>query len=67
MFVAVLVWGLALRVDAPQIYNGNDGALATNTAASWVRLVVVMGVATAVAAAALIRGFTAQRTTAAIA
>jgi hypothetical protein len=67
MFVAVLVWGLALRADAPQIFNGNDGVLATNTAASWMRLVVVMGVATIAAAAALIRGFTAQRTTAAVA
>jgi hypothetical protein len=67
MFAAVLVWGLALRADAPQIYNGNDGALATNTVVSWVALVVVMGVATVVAAAALIRGFTAQRTTVAVA
>ena len=67
MFVAVLVWGLALRADAPQIYNGNDGALATNTVVSWVALVVVMGVATAVAAASLFRSLTAQRTTVAVA
>jgi hypothetical protein len=65
MFVAVLVWGLAIRGDAPQIFNGNDGMLATNTADSWVRLVVVMGVSTAIAAVALLRGFTAGRAVAA--
>lgn len=57
MFGAVLAWGLSLRAYVPQMFNGNSGLLATNTAISWVGHVVVMGLATLVAAIALIRAY----------
>jgi hypothetical protein len=50
MFAATLVWGLSLLGSAPQMFYGDDGALATNTAISWGIVIVVMGVTTVIAA-----------------
>jgi hypothetical protein len=60
MLTATIVWGLSLRAQAPQFYNGNDGLLASNTAASWMGHVAVMTVATALSIAGLVRGFKAR-------
>ncbi|HLY32592.1 MAG TPA: hypothetical protein VKQ36_16340 [Ktedonobacterales bacterium] len=56
MFVSVVVWGLGLLANDPQMFNGGDGVLATNTAISWGVLIVVMGIATLVAIIGLVRG-----------
>jgi hypothetical protein len=61
MFLATLIWGLSLHADAPQLFNGNGGVAATSTALSWLGIVIVMGVATAVAAAAMVRGLRARQ------
>lgn len=57
MLGAVIAWGLSLRAYEPQMFNGNDGLLATNTVISWLSHIVVMGAATLVAAIALIRAY----------
>jgi hypothetical protein len=57
---SLLVWGLALRADVPSLFNGNDGLMATNTAANWLVHLVVMVVATAIALWAAARAFTTQ-------
>ncbi len=61
MFLATLIWGLSLRADVPQLFNGNGGVAATSAALSWLGIVIVMGVATAVAAAAMVRGLRARQ------
>jgi hypothetical protein len=61
MFLATLIWGLSLRADVPQLFNGDGGVAATSTALSWLGIVIVMGVATAVAAAAMVRGLRARQ------
>jgi hypothetical protein len=57
---SLLVWGLSLRVDAPSLFNGDDGLMASNTAANWLVLILLMGAATVVAVAATIRGWSAR-------
>jgi hypothetical protein len=57
---SLLVWGLGLRAYVPGLFNGNDGLVATNTAANWLVHLVVMGVATAVALGAVVRAFAAR-------
>jgi len=54
---ALVVWGLALQAGVPDLFNGGDGILATNTAANWLVHVVVMGLATIAAAWVAVRGF----------
>ena len=55
MLVAVLIWDIALRLDAPQFFNGNYGLLASSTLLSVALHSVVMAVATVIALAALLR------------
>jgi hypothetical protein len=50
MFAATVIWGLGLLASAPQVFYGNDGALASNTALSWGVVIAVMGIATVIAA-----------------
>jgi hypothetical protein len=57
---SLLVWGLSLRTDAPSLFNGDDGLMASNTGANWLVLVLLMGAATVVAMAATIRGWPAH-------
>ncbi len=56
MCVATIVWGLALRVNVPQLFNGDDGIVATSTALSWLVIVVVMVVATLAALVPIVFG-----------
>jgi hypothetical protein len=56
MCVADIVWGLALRAEAPHLFAGNGGVLATSTALSWLRDAGVMVIATVVAVIAVCRG-----------
>lgn len=62
MYMGVVVWGLGLRSDAPALFNGNGGIVATSTALSWLSHVVVMGIATAVAVISLVRGASGRTT-----
>ncbi len=61
MCVATIIWGLSLRSDVPQLFNGDDGLVATNTAVNWVIIVAVMAIATVVAVAGVVRSFGAPR------
>jgi hypothetical protein len=54
--LAVAVWGIGLRADAPALFAGNGGMLATSTAWSWVGIMAMMAASTAIAAWALLRG-----------
>jgi hypothetical protein len=54
---SLLVWGLSLRADVPSLFNGEDGLMASNTAANWLVQLAIMGGATAIALWATIRGF----------
>src|SRR5262249_53895883 len=56
MCAATIAWGLALQADKPQLFNGEDGIVATSTALSWLVIAVVMMLATLAALTALFRG-----------
>jgi hypothetical protein len=56
MVGATLVWGLAARAANPTLFTEDDGLLASNTTVSWLLILALMALATAVAIAALIRG-----------
>ena len=56
---SLLVWGLSLRADVPSLFNGEDGLMASNTAANWLAQLAIMGGATAMALWATIRAFAA--------
>src|SRR5690242_21426970 len=46
---SLLIWGLSLRADVPGLFNGEDGLMASNTAANWLAQLAIMGGATAMA------------------
>ncbi len=54
--IGILVWGLSLRSAAPDLYALNGGALRSYAYFTWLRVVVVMGLATLAALAAVWRG-----------
>jgi hypothetical protein len=59
---ATFVWGLALWAQAPALFAGNEGILATSTVATWLVILAVMGGSTSAAVAAVVRGLRAGRT-----
>ena len=64
MFVVLVgsaVWGIALRAQAPTLFADDDGILSTPTYATWLAIIAVMFVSTAVALAATVRGLRARR------
>lgn len=54
--IGIFVWGLGLRSAAPEFFALNGGALRSYVYFTWLRVVVVMGVATFAALAAVWRG-----------
>jgi hypothetical protein len=60
VLVGATVWGVTLRAQAPALFSGNEGILATPTYATWLVIVAVMAVSTAVAVVAAIRGLRAR-------
>jgi hypothetical protein len=56
VLAAVVAWGIGVQADAPQLYNGNHGILATGTASSWISHIVTMGLAVVIALVGLLRG-----------
>lgn len=63
MLVATIAWGVVLKVDAPQVFNGAYGIylIGANVAVSWLLIIVVMAAATAVAAVSTWRGLSLRR------
>jgi hypothetical protein len=57
---AAVVWGVVLRVQAPQLLWGNGDILATTTAYTWLVVVAVMAVSTVFAPVAVVRGFSVR-------
>ncbi|HEY7094013.1 MAG TPA: hypothetical protein VH393_12575 [Ktedonobacterales bacterium] len=61
MLGATVVWGLLASATLPDVFYRAPGAWPSNlTFASWLIVVIVMSLATAVGAIALLRGFAAQ-------
>ena len=60
VLVGTTVWGLGLLAQAPGLFSADEGILATPTYATWLVIVVVMAVSTAVALVASIRGLRAR-------
>jgi hypothetical protein len=58
--IATVVWGLALWWQAPALFTGDDGILATPTAASWLVILAVMGGCTCAAVVGVVRGLRAR-------
>ncbi|MGA7670588.1 MAG: hypothetical protein WBW04_09205, partial [Nitrolancea sp.] len=54
--IGILVWGIGLRSAAPDLYALNGGVLRSYAYFTWLRVVVVMGLATVSALAAIWRG-----------
>lgn len=62
MVVAFALWSFSLWHDAPSLFWGNEGILATSTVVSLLAQVILMVGATAIATRAAVRGFAARRT-----
>jgi hypothetical protein len=60
MLVATVVWGIGLRVYAPELFASSDGILATNTALTWLGIIVMMAASTCVAGVSVSRGFSGR-------
>jgi hypothetical protein len=60
VLAATVVWGLALRAQAPALFSGDEGVLATPTVASWLAIVAVMAVCACASSAAMVRGLRAR-------
>lgn len=58
--IATAVWGLALWWQAPALFTGDNGILATPTAASWLVILAVMGGTTCLAVVGVVRGLRAR-------
>jgi len=60
VLVGAVVWGLALRAQAPALFAGDEGIASASTSGTWMVIVTVMAVSTAVAIVAAIRGLRAR-------
>jgi hypothetical protein len=58
---AGLVWGLALRDQAPALFHSDNGLVATSLPATWAATVAVMAAASLLAVAAAIRAIRLAR------
>lgn len=54
--LSVIVWGLGLAATAPRFFSIDGGALISYGTFTWLRVVLIMGLATLVAVASLLRG-----------
>ena len=61
VLIGTVVWGLALLVSAPSLFLGDEGILATPTAATWLAVVALMSASAGAAAFAVVRGLRARR------
>jgi hypothetical protein len=58
--VSTLTWGLGLQERAPQFFTGNNGLTGLSASGTWLGIVMVMALATALAVFSLIRGLSAR-------
>jgi Na+-driven multidrug efflux pump len=61
VLAGTIIWGVALRVQAPALFTGDNGILATPTYATWVVIVSAMFLSCCVASVAVLRGLSAGR------
>jgi hypothetical protein len=61
VLAGTVVWGVALRVQAPALFMGDDGILATPTYATWGVIVAAMFLSCLVALVAVVRGLRSFR------
>ena len=52
---ALIVWGIALRAAAPDLFGAGEGILETNVALNWLGVTLVMTLATVIAIIAMTR------------
>jgi uncharacterized membrane protein YidH (DUF202 family) len=60
MLTVLLIWGLSLRSNVPQLFNGNGGIFASSTAGSWLGMVIILGIMMMIASISLISGLSAH-------
>jgi hypothetical protein len=60
MLAVLLIWGLSLRSNVSQLFNGHGGIFASSTAGSWLGMVIVLSIMMMIAIVSLIRGFSAH-------
>ncbi len=61
MCVATVVWGVSLRADAPQWFSLDGGGdLYSYRIFTWLRVVIIMAIATLIAIIAAVRGFSTR-------
>lgn len=60
MLIATVIWGLSLHNSVPALFNSNEGMFGTSTSGSWIKIVIMMAIATVVAAVAALRGWSAR-------
>jgi hypothetical protein len=61
VLAGTVIWGVALRVQAPALFTGDDGILATPTYATWGVIVAAMFLSCCVALVAVLRGLSSSR------
>ena len=55
MHLATIAWGLILQVQDPQLFTSNNGIVGSSTTLTWLGIVIVMALATALAITTLLR------------
>ncbi len=60
MLGATIFWGFSLQSEAPQLFAGNDGIMASSTSGTWLSIIVIMAISTLVAGVSLVRGISAR-------
>jgi hypothetical protein len=61
VLAGTVIWGVALRVQAPALFTSDNGILETPTYATWVVIVSAMLLSCCVAVVAVLRGLSAGR------
>jgi hypothetical protein len=61
VLAGTVIWGVALQVQAPALFTGDDGILATPTYATWEVIVAAMILSCCVALVAVLRGLSSSR------
>jgi hypothetical protein len=60
VLAATVAWGVAMSVQAPALFGGDEGILGTSTALTWLAIVAVMAACTCAAAVSVARGLSAR-------
>jgi hypothetical protein len=60
VLAATVAWGVAMSVQAPALFGGDEGILGTSTVLTWLTIVAVMAACTCSAAVSVARGLSAR-------